>query len=245
MSGLSSKRSSADAWAIVVAAGRGARFGGARPKPFEPVAGRPLLAWTLRAFVGHPRLARILLVLAPDVARDPPDWLGRLARASAVPLDFVAGGAERGDSVWAGLQAVPEAVSLVVVHDGVRPCVTPEMIAGALDRAREGVGAVVGRPVTDTLKRVRGGGVEGTVPREGLWRAETPQAFPRAMLERAHREAREAGAAGTDCAALCERIGERVVMVETTEPNPKVTTAADLAWVEAWLRARGEEDDPG
>lgn len=244
MSGASSARSSAEAWAIVVAAGRGARFGGTRPKQFEPLAGRPLLWWTLQAFVRHPDLAGVVLVLAPEMAGAPPEWVRSLARSGALPLRVAAGGAERRDSVWAGLEAAPADAALVVVHDGVRPCVTPEMISAVVARAREGVGAVIGRPLTDTLKETAGAGeILRTLPRERLWRAETPQAFPRPMLERAYRASRERGIAATDCAALCERAGGRLVMVEASDPNPKVTSAADLAWVEAWLRRRGGDDE--
>lgn len=233
--------SSAEAWAIVVAAGRGARFSSDRPKQLEPVAGRPLLWWTLRAFVRHPELQGVVLVLPSELAQAPPAWLGSLA-SGGLPLRAVAGGAARGDSVWAGLRALDDTVGWVLVHDGVRPCVTPEMVSAALARAREGVGAVVGRPETDTLKEAgTGGSVERTIPRGLLWRAETPQAFPLRMLDRAYRRAREEGVAATDCAALCERLGERVVMVEARSPNPKVTSPADLAWVEAWLLRHGPD----
>ena len=236
MSGSSSRHSSADAWAVVVAAGRSARFGGPVPKQFATVAGRPLLWWTLRPFLAHPELAGCVVVLPPDAAAAPPDWLARLA-AGTRPLRLVAGGPERGDSVWAGLAALGDDAAVVLVHDGVRPCATSEMISAVLARAREGLGAVVARPVSDTLKEVAAdGAIVRTVDRAGLWRAETPQAFPREMLERAYARARERGERGTDCAALCERAGARVVVVEAKTPNPKVTTAADLAWVEAWLR---------
>lgn len=244
MSARSSTPSTAEAWAVVVAAGRGARFGSSRPKQFEPVGGRPLLWWTLRAFLGHPQLAGNVLVLPEEEAASPPSWLRALLDESAAPLRAVAGDATRADSVAAGLRALPAAAGWVVVHDGVRPCVTPEMISAALRAARGGAAAVVGRRLTDTLKEVGDdGAVRRTVSREGLWRAETPQAFPRAMIERAYREAAKHGRAATDCAALCEAMGARVVMVEADAPNPKVTTAADFAWVEAWLRRPRRDDE--
>lgn len=241
MSKSSSASSSADAetWAIVVAAGRGSRFGA--PKQFASVAGRPLLAWTLEPFLAEPEIAGTIVVLPAESA--PPSWLRALADSAARPVRLVCGGATRGDSVAAGLRALPDSARWVVVHDGVRPCVTPEMIRSALGRASEGVAAIVGRPVTDTLKEVDDAlRVRAGPAREGLWRAQTPQAFPRAMLERAYREAQAAGRTATDCAALCEAIGERVVMVDAGGPNPKVTTAADLAWVAAWL-GRPERDE--
>lgn len=230
-----------EAWAVVLAAGRGTRFGGGTPKQFAQVAGRPLLWWTLHAFARHPELAGLALVLPRDMVKAPPAWLASVGGVGGtVRLTLVAGGAERGDSVWAALQALPASAVVVVVHDGVRPCVTPVMISASLARAREGVGAVLGRPVAGTLKEVGDSlEVRGTVARAGLWCAETPQAFPRAMLERAYRRAREEGVAETDCAALCERYGERVVMVRADGPNPKVTGAGDLALVEAWLARQG------
>lgn len=247
MSERSSAPSSAEAWAVVATAGRGARFGAGRPKQFQPVAGQPLLWWTLQAFRDHPALAGSVLVLPQEAAASPPPWLQALLAEGDAPLRAVAGGATRAESVAAGLRALPSSAAWVVVHDGVRPCVQREWITAALRAAQDGgVAAVVGRPETDTLKAVGDdGAVRTTVGREGLWRAETPQAFPRAMLERAYAEAGERAAGATDCSALCEAIGARVVMVEAAGPNPKVTTAADLAWIEAWLRRPRGDDGEG
>ena len=224
-----------DVGVIIVAAGQGTRLVGRGdiPKQFRPVGGVPILLRALRPFVSHPEVARVVLVVRRADLASPPAWLAELIGET---LELVAGGAERSDSVRAGLVALPESCRIVLVHDGARPFVDIGVLDAVCALARQGVGAVAGIPLTDTVKQVEQHDdairIVETVPREQLWRAQTPQGFPRAMLERAYRHAASAGLSGTDDARLVEEIGEPVVMVPDSPRNIKVTTADDLALAE-------------
>jgi 2-C-methyl-D-erythritol 4-phosphate cytidylyltransferase len=232
-----------DVGVIIVAAGQGTRLGGGgggggdTPKQFRPVGGIPILLRAIRPFVAHPDVARVIVVLRQADLAAPPPWLAEL-RGGTTPLEFVAGGAERTDSVRAGLAALPEDCRIVLVHDGARPFASAGVLDAVCAVARQGVGAVAGIPLTDTVKQVEHQDdairIVETVPRERLWRAQTPQGFPRAMLERAYRHAASGGGglSGTDDARLVEEIGEPVVMVPDTPRNIKVTTPDDLAVAE-------------
>jgi len=142
----------------------------------------------------------------------------------------VAGGPERSDSVAAGLAALPPTCEVVLVHDAARPFVERATIDAVIGAAREGVGAVAAVPLTDTLKETGDSGtVVRTIPRDRLWRAQTPQGFPRTMLEEAYARARQTGVRATDDAALVERLGRTVRVVPDSPRNFKVTTPDDLA----------------
>jgi 2-C-methyl-D-erythritol 4-phosphate cytidylyltransferase len=218
-------------WALIAAAGSGERLGIDRPKAFAALGGRPLLAESLD------RLDRCALVDAIVVAA-PPGWeepsilLAEELVASKV-VACVTGGATRAESVAAALAEVPEEALVVLVHDAARPLVDVALVERLLAPLGEGYdGAVPVVPVSDTLKRVRGGLVEETVDREGVVVAQTPQAFLAATLRRAF-----AGeiADATDCASLVERAGGRIAAVDGDPRLLKVTTPADLALVESWL----------
>ncbi len=221
---------------IVVAAGRGTRVGG-MPKQFRQLAGVPVLLRALRPFTSHPAVACTVVALPPEEAESPPDWLQPLLSAS---LMLVPGGRERGDSVRAGLAALPPACRIVLVHDGARPLVSRSTVDAVIDVARSGAGGVAAVPVGDTLKATEGGPdslvVARTVPRAGLWRAQTPQGFPRDLLERAAAAALADGVQGTDDAELVERIGGRVQLVLDHPGNLKLTTPGDFALAEALLQ---------
>lgn len=221
---------------IIVAAGQGARVGGT-PKQFRELAGVPVLLRSLRPFASHPDVECTVIALPADAAAAPPGWLAPLAGER---LRLVAGGAERGDSVRAGLAALPPACGIVLVHDGARPLVSPDTITAVIALAREGVGAVAAVPLGDTLKLVtddpQPGSVERTIPRAGLWRAQTPQGFPRALLERAAAAALADGVQGTDDAELVERIGGAVRVVPDRASNLKLTTVDDFALAGALLQ---------
>lgn len=217
---------------IVVAAGRGVRAGAGEPKQFRPVAGAPLVLHALRPFLQHPAVHRVVLVLPPDIAAAPPSWLADLAGER---LLLVAGGAERQDSARAGLAALPPACQVILVHDGARPLPDGGVIDRVIAEARAGRGAVAAVPLSDTIKEVDPEGrIRATVPRERLWRAQTPQGFPRALLERAY-AGMDPAAPATDDAGLVERAGGTVVVVPDTTRNLKVTTPADLALAELLL----------
>ena len=216
---------------VLVAAGQGSRFGGDAPKQFLPVAGIPVLLRALRAFTGHPELAHVVVVLAPAHAERPPEFLAPLAGAG---LTIVAGGEERAGSVAAGLRALGPECEIVLVHDGARPFVERHVIDAVIAHARAGEGAVAAVRVSDTLKEHASDDpsrVSRTVSRDRLWRAQTPQGFPRRMLEDAY--ARLADAKATDDASLVEACGAVVRLVPDTSRNLKITTREDLALAEA------------
>ncbi|MBB3343381.1 2-C-methyl-D-erythritol 4-phosphate cytidylyltransferase [Luteimonas sp. RC10] len=218
-------------WAIVPAAGRGTRFGGDVPKQYLEVGGRSVLAHTLACLAGHPGVAGIVLVLA---ASDAVDLDGLRAGLGDTPLLRADGGDSRADSVLAGLHALPDTVradDFVLVHDAARPNLAAADLDALLERGRtDPVGAILAAPVRDTLKRAGDdGGIDGTEPRERLWRALTPQLFRRLQLGRALEAAHAAGVTVTDEAMAMERQGARPLLVEGRDDNFKITTPADLA----------------
>ena len=220
-----------DVGVVVVAAGQGTRFGGETPKQYQPIAGVPMVLRAVRPFVAHPDVAQVALVLPPADVEAPPAFLRGIAGAGLV---VVAGGAERSDSVAAGLRALGPACTVVLVHDAARPFVGRAVIDAVIAHARAGEGAVAAVRVSDTLKQAAVDDVTRvarTVPRDGLWRAQTPQGFPRAVLERAYAAAGGEGSA-TDDAALVERTGVSVRLVPDSPRNMKVTTSEDLALAE-------------
>jgi 2-C-methyl-D-erythritol 4-phosphate cytidylyltransferase len=223
----------------MVAAGQGTRLGGEVPKQYRNIAGIPMLLRALRPFTSHPDVLQVVVALPPEEAVHPPAWLAEL---TGEVLRLVPGGAERSASAALGLAALRPEAQIVLVHDAARPFVSREVIDAVIAAARDGVGAVPAVPVTDTLKESSAGGqrVTATVSRDRLWRAQTPQGFPRSLLERAHREASAAGVSGSDDAALVERLGVEVRLVPGSEQNLKVTTLADLELAERL--AKGSEE---
>lgn len=220
-----------DVGVIIVAAGRGTRIGGETPKQYLPIAGVPMVLRAVRPFAAHPDVVQVVLVLPPGDAARPPAFLRDVAGSR---LTIVAGGSERTDSVAAGLTALDAGCRTVLVHDGARPFVDRPVIDAVIAGARAGEGAVAAVRVSDTLKEADeadGRRVRRTVPREALWRAQTPQGFPRDVLERAYMEGR-ATAGATDDAALVERLGVTVRLVPDSSRNLKVTSAEDLAIAE-------------
>ena len=230
----SSRPSPPDVGLVLVAAGTGARIGG-EPKQFRPIGGVPMLLRALRPFTAHPEVGFVVVVLPTEQATHPPKWLVEVAGDR---LRLVSGGAERTDSVLAGLDALPRECTTVLVHDAARPFPSDATISSVIAIARRGAGAVAAIPVSDTLKRARERDgeveVEETVSRAGLWRAQTPQGFPRALLQEAHAHREER--APTDDAQLVERLGARIVLVPDTPRNFKVTTTEDLELADAAAR---------
>jgi 2-C-methyl-D-erythritol 4-phosphate cytidylyltransferase / 2-C-methyl-D-erythritol 2,4-cyclodiphosphate synthase len=217
--------------ALVVASGRGARFGGDRPKQYLPLAGKPLLRHTLERFCRHPGIDRVRSVVHADDAA-----LYAEAAGDLKVLDPVPGGATRQESVWLGLESLADnPPELVLIHDGVRPLLDTAVIDRVLNGLRTHAAVLPALPVTDTLKRSDDGTVTSTVDRIGLFRAQTPQGFAYDRILEAHR--RFAGAALTDDAALAEAHGLTVALVAGDEDNVKITEPADLARAERLLRA--------
>jgi len=219
---------------VVVAAGQGLRFGGEGPKQFRELRGSPLLLHSLRPFLSHPAVIEVVVVLPPADASRPPEWLAPLLGER---LRAAAGGPTRMDSVEAGFRALTREAGIVLVHDGVRPFPDLAVIDAIIAEASRGAGAIAAVPLHDTLKEAVEGDsrslIARTVPRDRLWRAQTPQGFPRAMLESALRAARAAGFVGTDEASLVERTGAPIVLIPDAETNLKVTTPDDFRIAEA------------
>jgi len=219
-----------DVGVLIPAAGRGERAGTGVPKQFRAIAGIPMLLRSIRPFAQHPRVRMIVVALPSESASTPPDWLAPLCGDR---LRIVAGGATRAESVRRALAALPEECDLVLVHDAARPFVSQGEIDDVIAAAEQGTGAVAAVPVSDTLKQSADGRhVVATAPRAGLWRALTPQGFPRLLFEKAYAAAGEAAAA-TDDASLVEAAGGTVVLVPGRTTNMKVTTPDDFAMAEA------------
>ena len=220
-----------DVGVIIVAAGSGSRTGSSELKQFRWVAGKPMLLHSIQLFQARPDVGMVVCVLPREFVGDPPPWI---FQSDAERLLLSVGGRHRSESVANGLEDLPTECEIVVIHDAARPLATSETIGRVIDEARKGHGAVAALPVTDTLKRVDSSGkIVITVDRSGLWRAQTPQAFPREAIERAYREARESERFATDDAALCEQIGLTVVAVRGSERAHKITEENDFALVEA------------
>lgn len=219
-----------DVGVVIVAAGKGERAGGTELKQFRWVAGKPMLLHSVQLFHARTDVAMVVCVLPRDKAGDPPPWL---FQSDLERLLISVGGKERGDSVANGLEDLPDGINVVVVHDAARPLATADSVDRVISAARRGVGATAALPVVDTIKRVEDNRIAGTVPRDGLWRAQTPQAFPREMIENAHREARAKLLHATDDAALCEMLGYPVEVVLGSERAMKITDESDFARAEA------------
>lgn len=222
-----------DVGVVIVAGGTGSRIGGPELKQLRWVAGKPMLLHSLQAFQARADVAMVVCVLPRQYAGDPPPWI---FQSDPERLLLSVGGRTRAESVANGLEDLPPECRIVLIHDAARPLVSPEMIDRVITEARKGHGAIAALPVVDTLKAVgTDGRVTATVPRQGLWRAQTPQGFPREIIERAHREARANGthATATDDAALCELLGLPVQVVQGSERAMKVTEAGDFARAEA------------
>ena len=235
----------------MVAAGSGTRFGGKVPKQFQPIGGVPMVLRALQPFTTHAEVAQVILVLPRDHAEHPPAFLAELVRAASsarsapsatsAVVTIVAGGDHRGESVRAGLAALSDRCTVVLVHDAARPFVELRVIDAVIGYARRGEGAVPGVPLSDTLKeslRADPTRVSCTRPRARLWRAQTPQGFPREILIEAYARAARLGRRATDDAALVEAMGIPVRLVPDSSRNLKVTTPEDLALAELLAGAR-------
>ena len=234
---------------LIAAAGSGRRMGANGNKLLLPLAGRPLLAWTLEAalacgairwigVVGQPVDAEAIAALVAEVRQ------AATARSTLASVVWIVGGDTRQDSVRLGLAALPADAKQVLIHDGARCLVEPELLhrcCAALGPASlAGAGIIAATPVTDTIKEVgEGGRIKGTPDRSLLWAAQTPQGFAVDPLRQAHAKAEARGWTVTDDAALFERLGWPVHVLEAPPSNIKVTTPFDLTVAEAVLKTRG------
>jgi len=221
--------------AIIVAAGNSVRFGGALPKQYHTLHGRPLLAWTIERFERAASIESIVLVVAED-------QLLYAGEKVVDPFGFhkvtriVPGGEVRQESVFKGLERLPLSTQLVAIHDGARPLVSPADIDAVVAMAAKERAAMLAARVTDTVKRVKEGYIIGTLERDSLYLAQTPQVFQYDIVMKAHRQAAEHGLDVTDDATLVEQLGFKVRIVEPSQPNLKVTRRVDLVAAEAYLK---------
>jgi 2-C-methyl-D-erythritol 4-phosphate cytidylyltransferase/2-C-methyl-D-erythritol 2,4-cyclodiphosphate synthase len=254
--------------AIIAAGGRGQRFGGERLKQLLLVGGRPILERSVTAFLAHPDVNEVVVALPPDVVADPPDYLrsaeafalrgeseGVAIQASGKPLRIVAGGGRRQDSVANAFRATDAHSDIIVIHDAARPFASAGLIARTIAAAVESGAALAAVRASDTVKRARDDGglvVSETLDRATIFLAQTPQAFRRDVLQAALALGERDGIDATDEAALVERGGHLVRLVEGEASNIKITTPADLPIAEAIARSqrsskdfalRGEETD--
>lgn len=220
---------------LVAAAGAGERAGGGEPKQFRRIGGVPMLLRALRPFAQHPMVGELIVALPAEYAAAPPTWLREVAGER---LRVVAGGATRAESVRAALRALTSVTAIVLVHDAARPFVSPETIEAVIATAARGVSAVPAVPISDTLKRVAEGSIRvvETVDRTGLWRAQTPQGFPRAVLEEVFGATPAISSDVTDEGTLVEAAGHAVELIPDRNTNLKITTLDDFALAEALAR---------
>ncbi|NLL19330.1 MAG: 2-C-methyl-D-erythritol 4-phosphate cytidylyltransferase [Clostridia bacterium] len=225
---------------IVLAAGQGSRMGSKIPKQYLEIGERPILVHTLELFEQTHLIDRIVLVVGNQEVEPAKEILSRfqLRKVAAV----VTGGSERSHSVYHGLQLVPEDCSWVVVHDGVRPFFTPDLLERVLKAAEETGAAVPGVPVKDTIKICDDAGkVITTPPRKNLWAIQTPQAFRKDWLLEAYAEAMAKNLVATDDAGLLEQLGKPVQVVQGDYENIKLTTPEDYDLAQAiWERRQGQ-----
>jgi 2-C-methyl-D-erythritol 4-phosphate cytidylyltransferase/2-C-methyl-D-erythritol 2,4-cyclodiphosphate synthase len=218
--------------AIIAAGGRGRRFGGDRPKQLLQIGGRPMLERSVAAFLAHPGVHEVVVALPKGLADDPPAYL----RDTSKPLQIVAGGARRRDSVANAFAVAAPASEIIVIHDAARPFASADLIARTIAAAVESGAALAAVQARDTVKEAgraeAGHYVRRTLVREEIYLAQTPQAFRRDVL----REALALNADATDEAALAEQAGHTVRIVEGEATNIKITTPDDLAMAEAIAR---------
>ena len=214
--------------AVIPAGGRGRRIGGARPKQLIRLLGKPILLHTLERFELSPEIDTIVISVSPEI-KDEVEDIVRQSKLSKVS-GIVNGGEHRQDSVWNGIDVLEkERVDYILIHDAVRPFVTAECLRGVISESIKHGAAVVAVRPKDTVKQsAEGGFVGGTLERENVWIAQTPQGFQFSLIHTAFCRAREEGIYATDDSSLVERLGIKVRIVEGSYDNLKISTAEDL-----------------
>jgi len=221
--------------AIILAAGKSTRMGGAVDKAFISIGGKPVLAWSLIAFERSPEIDGIVLVVRKEqiLASGAVAKMFGISKLQAV----VPGGAKRSESVQAGLAACGSDTDRVVIHDAARPCINSEIVSAVAKAVKRTPAVTVGRPVTDTVKRCGSGtSVVETVPREKLWTVQTPQAFQFKVVRDALAAAKASKIDVTDDCQAVESAGVPVKIIENLKPNPKITTPDDVQMASALLK---------
>jgi 2-C-methyl-D-erythritol 4-phosphate cytidylyltransferase len=226
-------------YAIVPAAGRGLRMGGNEPKQFLMLMGKPVLARTIERLSEAPFISGIILVVPSDFLTRAEEMIQNYCRHLGSMVRVIAGGKERQDSVFNALRVLPTECGWVLIHDGVRPFVSTELLQETWKAAQQSGAAIAAMAATDTIKLVRNERVVETIPREQIKLVQTPQVFRKDLILGAYLEAQKRGWSATDDASLVEQINIDVYVVEGEYSNIKVTTPADLEWA-AWFLSRGQ-----
>ena len=220
--------------AILLAAGQGRRLG--HDKSITEIAGQPVLAHPLRALLDCPEIGKVFVTVRADVLEPAREWWAATKLAKD-RVRFISGGKERQDSVWEGLEALGREVEWAVVHDAARVLTTRALIEKVMAAAQATGAAAAASKMSDTVRATDGDGkILRLVDREGLWRMETPQVVKAEVLRKGLAIAREKKVVVTDCLAAAELAGVRGVLVESGEPNVKITVPADWALAERWLK---------
>lgn len=221
--------------AVIVAAGKGKRMGTDISKQFLPLCGKEILTHTVEVFEKADRIRDIVLVTGTDSLQDVQDMVWEYGWQKVISV--VAGGKERQDSVWNGLQAVSEDTEIVLIHDGVRPFVTEEILDLSIETAVEMGGCAAGVPAKDTIKVCNSENIAIDTPdRSTLWQIQTPQTFRKELIVKAYEQAKAEGFVGTDDASLAENSGYSVKVIMGSYRNIKITTKEDLLIGEAFLK---------
>jgi 2-C-methyl-D-erythritol 4-phosphate cytidylyltransferase len=222
--------------AVIVAAGKGTRMGPNVDKMFLEIAGKPVVAHTWQRFAATKCIDEIILVVR-DGMQSEFEKLADTFSLNKKTFRLVAGGKERQDSVWNGLEAVSPETEIVAIQDAARPCTSEGLIEATISAARETGAAVAAQAITDTIKESGDGKIiERTLDRSRLWAVQTPQTFQVQVLKRALGEVRKRGFLVTDDTAACDLIGQPVRLVVTPQPNPKVTRPEDLPYISMLLQ---------
>jgi len=227
-------------YAIIVGAGKGLRMKTDVPKQYLSLNNLPIIAYSLKAFADCAKIDSIYWAVSE---KDRNTCKEKILPQLSIekPVHVLQGGRRRQDSVYNGLAAVKNHTSIVAIHDGVRPFIRPGQISESITLAQSSGACILGLPVSDTLKSVNASNViEGTVKRENLWRAQTPQTFKYSIIREAHEKAAADGYRGTDDASLVEHYGGKVSIIEGSSRNIKITKPEDLLIAEALLEAEGE-----
>jgi len=229
---------------IVVAAGKGERFGGNENKIFAKIDGQPLFLRSIQQFINRDDVSQTILVVSTEDQGQVKEKYG--ANLGFMGVKLVVGGSTRADSVANGLAAVSEDAELIAIHDAARPCVSEAMIDAVFAEAPKSGAAILAAPLRGTIKRAAESGiVDATLSREGLWEAQTPQVFKRSVILEAYERRGEFEGEATDDAQLVEAGGHPVVLVESDFTNLKITTRADLNLASAILKFRPKPKPKG
>ncbi|MGM1023377.1 MAG: 2-C-methyl-D-erythritol 4-phosphate cytidylyltransferase [Bacillota bacterium] len=223
---------------VIVAAGRGSRMGTPESKQFLLLRDKPIFIHTLEIFAAMPEVDEMVMVTGAEDVERCQEWIRQYRIGKDVQV--VAGGSERQHSVYRGLSHLQ--ADWVMVHDGVRPLIQPELVRSCLETAQRTGASVAAVPVKDTVKQVNGDGIITATPdRRSLWSIQTPQTFRLSDLLRAYEEAEQVGFLGTDDSMLVERLGIPVTVVQGSYKNIKITTPEDLDMAALWVKTEGED----